>query len=45
MIPTDWPQFESLVAKIKVPVFIGHRSMVNPNDYENVYVLGHPLEN
>jgi len=42
LIPTDWPEFRDILPKITVPTFVGHRSFVNPDDYENVYSLGFP---
>lgn len=42
LIPTDWAEFRDILPKITVPIFIGHRSFVNPDDYANVYCLGYP---
>ena len=42
LIPTDWPEFRDILPKITVPIFVGHRSFVNPDDYANVYSLGYP---
>jgi UDPglucose 6-dehydrogenase len=41
-VPTDWAEFKEIVPKISVPTFIGHRSLVDPGQYEHVYALGYP---
>lgn len=42
LVPTDWAEFKEIIPKITVPTFIGHRSLVNPDDYAHVYALGYP---
>ncbi len=42
LIPTDWAEFKDIIPKITVPTFIGHRSLVDPGKYPNVYALGFP---
>ena len=41
LIPTDWAEFKDIIPKISVPTFIGHRSLVDPDQYPHVYALGH----
>ncbi|MHA1746525.1 MAG: nucleotide sugar dehydrogenase, partial [Promethearchaeota archaeon] len=41
LIPTDWAEFKEIIPKISVPTFIGHRSLVDPDQYSHVYALGH----
>ena len=42
LIPTDWAEFREIIPKITVPTFIGHRSLVDPDQYSHVYALGYP---
>ena len=42
LIPTDWSEFREILPEITVPVFIGHRSFIEPSNYKNISILGFP---
>jgi len=41
-VPTDWPEFKTIIPIITVPTFIGHRDLIDPSLYPHVYTLGFP---
>ena len=44
IIPTDWKEFKQIIGKTDQPIFIGHRSFVEPEEFNNVYALGYPIK-
>jgi len=41
-VPTDWPEFKDTIIRLSIPVFVGHRDLIDPSKYAHIYALGYP---